>query len=294
MLLALGAVVLGAGCRDGQHSSSTALRVVATTTELADFARVVGGTHAQVYDIVRPGIDPHDFDPSPADLESLRSAAVVVENGVGLERWLSSALEAAGSRATVVDTSAGITLRPGGSGEPGDPHIWHDPRNAERMVTTVAESFAAADSANAAAYRTSAAAYVAALVALDDEIASRVASLSNKKLVTDHDAFGYFVQRYGLELVGSVIPSFDSSAELSAAAVSRIVAKIRAQGVKAVFAESNLPPKTASAIAHEAGVKVVQGRDALYGDSLGPPGSAGATYLQMMRHNVEVIVDNLA
>jgi len=276
------------------RTSSTELPVAATTTEVADFARIVGGAKVRVYDLVRPGIDPHDFDPSPADLEALRRAAVVVENGVGLERWLGPALDAAGSHAVVVDTSAGITLRPGGPGEPGDPHIWHDPRNAQRMVTAVAESFALADPAHASSYRANGATYVEVLRALDDDIAGRLATLADKRLVTNHDAFGYYAARYGLDVIGSVIPSADTSAELSAAGTIRLVRQIKAQHVRAVFAESDLPPKMAAAIARQAGVKVVEGADALYGDSLGPTGSAGATYLQMMRHNTEVIVANLS
>ena len=128
---------------------------------------------------------------------------------------------------------------------------------------------------------------------LDREIASELSALTNRKLVTNHDAFGYYVDRYGLQLVGSVIPSFDTQAELSSRDISDLVAKIRSEGVKAVFSEASLPPKTAAAIASQAGVKIVQGDDALFGDSLGPPGSDGDTYLKMQRHNTKVIVENL-
>ena len=111
--------------------------------------------------------------------------------------------------------------------------------------------------------------------------------------MSNHDAFGYYVDRYGLEFVGSVIPSFDTQAELSSNDISDLVRKIRSQGVKAVFSEASLPPKTAEAIASQAGVKVVAGEDALYGDTLGAPGSDGDTYLKMMEHNTKEIVDNL-
>jgi zinc/manganese transport system substrate-binding protein/manganese/iron transport system substrate-binding protein len=134
---------------------------------------------------------------------------------------------------------------------------------------------------------------VAALEGLDVDIAREVDALDNKKLVTNHDAFGYFVDRYGFTFVGSIIPSFDSSAELSASDLRTLVAAIKAQGVKAVFSEASLPAKTAKAIATEANVEVVEGEDALYGDGLGPAGSAGGTYLTMMRHNADTIVSNL-
>jgi ABC-type Zn uptake system ZnuABC Zn-binding protein ZnuA len=121
----------------------------------------------------------------------------------------------------------------------------------------------------------------------------QTAGLTDRKVVTNHDALGYYLDRYHLELVGSVIPSFDSSAELSGRDIRDLVARIRATGVKAVFAETSLPPRAAETIAREAGVKVVTGADALYGDSLGPPGSDGASYEMMIRHNTRTIVGNL-
>jgi ABC-type Zn uptake system ZnuABC Zn-binding protein ZnuA len=283
------------GGADGGTTSGGRLLVVATTTQTADFARVIGGDRAEVVDVVQPGVDPHDFEASPADLESLRKARVVVRNGLGLEPWLDDALAASDAEAAVVVASEGIAVRGAedGDGDEGDPHVWQDPGNAKRMVATIAEAFSAADPDGAAAYSANLAAYEAELDALDAEIAAALGSLANPKLVTDHDAFGYYVDRYGLTFVGSIIPTFESSAELSAADVTDLVARIRAEGVKAVFAESTLPPKTAEAIGREAGVTVVAGDDALYGDSLGPPGSDAATYLQMMRHNTRVIVDHL-
>jgi ABC-type Zn uptake system ZnuABC Zn-binding protein ZnuA len=122
----------------------------------------------------------------------------------------------------------------------------------------------------------------------------QIDSLANKKLVTNHDAFGYDIDRYGLQFVGSVIPSFDSTAELSGRDIRDLVAKIRATGVKAVFSETSLPPRSAETIASEAGVKVVEGEDALYGDSLGPAGCDGDTYLKMVCHNTRTIVSNLS
>jgi ABC-type Zn uptake system ZnuABC Zn-binding protein ZnuA len=161
------------------------------------------------------------------------------------------------------------------------------------MVANIAKAFVAADPAHAADFDANLASYSAQLDQLDADIAAQIATLSNKKLVTNHDAFGYYVQHYGLEFVGSIIPSFDTQAELSAADVSDLVARIKSQGVKTVFSESSLPPKTAAAIAKEAGVKVVAGEEALYGDTLGPPGSDGDTYVKMERHNTTVIVESL-
>ena len=116
---------------------------------------------------------------------------------------------------------------------------------------------------------------------------------AQRKLVTNHDAFGYYCARYGLSFVGSIIPSFDTSAELSGRELSDLVARIRSSGVKAVFSEASLPPKTAETVATEAGVQVVGGEDALYADGLGPEGSPGGTYLGAEQHNTDTIVKAL-
>jgi ABC-type Zn uptake system ZnuABC Zn-binding protein ZnuA len=162
------------------------------------------------------------------------------------------------------------------------------------MAVNIQRALAEAEPADAAAFQDRLAAYTSELETLDAEVERQVGSLANKKLVTNHDAFGYYIDRYGLEFVGSVIPSFDSSAELSGRDIRDLVAKIKATGVKAVFSETTLPARAAETIAREAGVKVVVGEGALYGDALGPPGSGGDTYLKMIRHNTATIVSNLS
>lgn len=290
-------IYAAAACAARPPAPGGALRVVTTTTQLTDFARVVGGRFVHVYGVVKPNVDPHDVEPSPADLQQMADADVLVKNGLGLEKWLEAAIDSAQPKGRVVDTSNGLALRlPAGSGDPSDadPHIWQDPRNATLMVRDIEEAFASADSAHEKEYHRNARRYMAQLAALDREVSAELRALPNKKLVTNHDAFGYYVDQYGLDFVGSVLPSFDSQAELSSADVRRIVAEIRRTGVHAVFSEASLPAKAARTIGREAGVKVVDGPDALYGDSLGPPGSAGDTYLKMIRHNTKEIVDNLS
>ncbi|MEV7807098.1 metal ABC transporter substrate-binding protein [Microbispora sp. NPDC088329] len=287
-------VLFAAGCGGSDQPSTPAdpaqpLKVVATTTQVADFARNIGGDRVRVHQLLRPNVDPHDYEPSPADMRAIAEADVLVKNGVGLEKWLEETISAAGFDGPVVDASTGVRIRD------GDPHIWHNPLNAKTMVATIERGFAAADPGDSAAYQANRAAYDAKLDALDTEIAKRIESVpaDRRKLVTNHDAFGYYLDRYKLTFVGSIIPSFDTSAELSAKQVSGLVAKIKATGVAAIFSEASLPPKTAEAIGREAGVTVVAGEDALFGDSLGPEGSAGATYLQMEEHNTDTIVNAL-
>ena len=320
LLTALAAVALVtlAGCGGGRGGAASGrLSVVATTTQLADFARNVGGDRVEVTGILKPNVDAHDYEPSPADIDAIARADVLVENGVGLEQWLAPVVSAADFHGERVDTSAGVRLLAGEEehgGQPGtvaaeapsgdaaagaagdvpkDPHIWQSPVNAKVMVGNIERALAAADPRGAGTYEANADRYAERLDRLDKEVAAQIATLTNKKLVTNHDAFNYYVDRYHLEFVGSIIPSFDTSAELSAREVDDLVARIRATGVKAIFSETSLPPETARTIASEAGVKVVTGDQALYGDSLGPAGSDGGTYIDAIRHNTRTIVDNL-
>ncbi|MBP2706501.1 zinc ABC transporter substrate-binding protein [Microbispora sp. RL4-1S] len=284
--------------QSGSAASGDRLKVVATTTQIADFVRNVGGDEVEVHQILKPNVDPHDYEPSPLDIQSIAEADVVVKNGVGLEKWLDPVIESAGFEGPIVDASRGVPIREGNGTEEeaeGDPHIWHNPQNVKIMAASIEKALAAKDPADAGAYQANLAAYDAKLDSLDADIARRIDSIppDRRKLVTNHDAFGYYIERYKLTFVGSIIPSFDTSAELSAKQISDLVAKIKASGVSAVFSESSLPPKTAEAIGREAGVKVVAGEDSLYGDTLGPEGSAGATYLQMEEHNTDMIVNAL-
>jgi ABC-type Zn uptake system ZnuABC Zn-binding protein ZnuA len=287
-------VLLAAACGDDSGTAEGGdgtLSVVATTSVVGDFATVIGGDRVEVTTILQPNVDAHDFEPAPSDIEAIRAADVVLRNGADLEAWFDDTIDASGTDATLVDTSAGVELRY--EGDEPDPHIWHDPTNALVMVENIERAFAAADPGGATGYTTNLERYRDELRSLDAEIEATTATVPNKKLVTNHDAFGYYADRYGFTIVGSVIPSFDTSAELSAADLDDLVAAIVAEGVTAVFSETSLPGDAARTIAEEAGVTVVVGEDALYGDGLGPEGSAGATYLAMMRHNTQTIVTNL-
>jgi zinc/manganese transport system substrate-binding protein/manganese/iron transport system substrate-binding protein len=283
-------VVLGGACGSDDGTAAAPkgkLDVVTTTTQLTDFARVVGGRYVTVHGLLRANVDPHDFEASAVDLVHLANADVTFENGVGLEAWFQATIGNAEPKGVIVDASRGVKLRA------GDPHIWQRPLNAKTMVADIANALVRTDAKHAAAYRANERRYQQQLDELDVEVAQAWSSVSSRKIVTNHDAFGYYVDRYDLDFVGSVIPSVDTQAELSAQDVDRLVANIRSLGVKAVFSESSVPGKTAETIAREAHVKVVAGDNALYGDTLGPPGSDADTYLKMIRHNTRVFVDAL-
>ncbi|OKI71737.1 manganese ABC transporter [Micromonospora sp. CB01531] len=301
-VLAIATIGAAAGCgANTDTGTATAAKngtvaVVATTPEVADFARNVGGNAVSVTQIIKPNVDPHDYEPTPADIQAIGAAKLVIKNGVGLEEWLDGTISAAGFKGTLVDTSQGVALRKGDPGDEetkdGDPHIWHNPRNAKIMAENIEKALVTVDSGHADAYRANFQAYAAKLDKLDADNERKFAALpaDDRKLVTNHDAFGYYIDRYQLRFVGAVIPSLDTSAELSATQINDLVAKIKATGTKAIFSESSLPPKAAEAIARQAGVKVVGGEDALYGDSLGPEGTPQGTYLGAEEHNTDTIV----
>ncbi|MEU6866243.1 metal ABC transporter substrate-binding protein [Streptomyces sp. NPDC046876] len=285
---------------DSGATDNGKLKVVATTTQVADFVRVIGGDRVAVTQLVKPNASPHEYEPTPDVIQAIGQAQLLVKNGVGLEdEWLGKTVQTSGFRGQTVDTSADISLRQGEDEETGkpvdDPHIWHNPQNAKIMCAAVEKALAKADPDHLDGYEQRFAAYAAKLDALDKDIERQINSLpeEGRKLVTNHDAFGYYIDRYHLNFVGSVIPDFSDQAELSGSQLDGLVKKIKDEKVKAVFGESSLPPKTAKTIADQAGVKVVAGEGSLYGDSLGPGGSAGDTYLKSEEFNTKTIVDAL-
>lgn len=254
------------------------LTVVATTTQLADFVQNVGGDHVTIVSLLAPNQDPHEFEPKPEDIQKLNGADIVFKNGVGLERHWAKILGNVPAPVPIIDTSRGVQLRMQ-EGEQ-DPHIWHNPRNAEVMVGNIREGLSRRDPANSAAYRANADRYAKQLEQLDSVIRQQFAALpaQDRKLVTNHDAFGYFVNAYGINFLGSVIPSGDTTAEPKPGDTDKLVQTLKSQHVCAVFTESSINPKLEQQLASDAGVALYSN---LYGDTLGPPDSDGATYLQM-------------
>jgi ABC-type Zn uptake system ZnuABC Zn-binding protein ZnuA/ABC-type Mn2+/Zn2+ transport system permease subunit len=280
--------LVGAGC-SSSGSASGNVSVVATTTQIGDWARIVGGNAVDVHQILAPNTDPHDYEPRPDDVNSTADAKVVFTNGDNLDSWIDKVVDDSGSDAKVVDLGASVPVKlPGESeGEEAsrfDPHWWHDPRNAEEAVRQIAAQLSAVDPEDKATFEANAAAYEAKLKALDAGIAHCFDSVpaADRKLVTDHDAFGYFANRYGIQVVGAVIPSQTTQAQPNAQDLTDLADLIRSEHVRAIFPESSLSPKLAQAIASQTGATV--GED-LYGDTLGPEGSSGDTYLKMEAAN---------
>ncbi len=272
----------------GNDSSSGRPRVVATTTQLGDWLRALAGERFDVHQILRPNTDPHDYEPRPADIEALARADLILRSGGDLDRWVGGAADDAGADADVVDIGAGLATRRAQSGE-ADPHWWHDPHNAEIAVERIGEALARVAPAAAPAVQRAQGGYVRALRRLTADVAACVATVprAQRKLVTDHDALGYFAARYDIRVVGAAIPARSTIAQPSAGELADLVDTIERERVRAVFPESGVNPKVARTLARETGATALY---ELYGDTLGPAGSGGDTYLKMERANADSMV----
>ncbi|WP_324908299.1 metal ABC transporter substrate-binding protein [Baekduia sp.] len=280
-----------AGCGSSSSAKPGTITVVATTTQLGDVVREIGGSAVDVHQILQPNTDPHDYEPRPRDIQRTADAKLVVTSGDGLDHWIGEVVKNAGGSPTVLDAGQGRPItRPGEDGEGTDPHWWHDPRNIEYAIGRIRDALAKADPGKTAEIDRNATTYLSEVKAMDAGIAKCFARVpvAERKLVTDHDAFGYFAARYGIDVVGAVIPSQTTQAQPSAGDLARLVATIRREHVRAIFPETSINPKLAQAIARETGATADH---ELYGDTLGPAGSAGDTYIKMEQANANAMVE---
>ena len=279
-----------AACGGPGTPAAGALRVAATTNIIGDVVRNVGGDSIALTVLMDVGVDPHSYVPTPADSAALHDADLIFANGAGLEANLEQTLDNAGGGAERIYLADGLELLTlPGQGE-ADPHVWFDVQNVVRWVDRIEQELSRRDPAQAEAYRRNAQAYRAELEELDAWVQAQIDQIpaENRKLVTNHPAFGYLAARYGLEQVGTVYP-VSPSAEPSAQDIAALEDAIRRYGVPAVFAESTVNPKLAEQVAQDTGIRVVP----LYTGSLGGPGSGAETYIQMIRYDVTAIVDAL-
>jgi ABC-type Zn uptake system ZnuABC Zn-binding protein ZnuA len=272
-LLMLAAVALVTSGEERAAKGSGRLTVAATTTQAADLARSVGGGEVEVIGLLSPNADPHDYEVRPRDLQALTDADLVVRSGGDVDEWLQEAIEGAGSDAPVVTLIDHVRRLD------DDPHWWQDPRNAIAAARVLERAMGVDGSA-----------YIARLQALDRAVAACMAEVParERKLVTTHDALGYYARRYGIDVVGAVIPSLSTRGQPSAGEVAALVRTIREQGVKAIFSESSVNAKVERAIARETGAVV---GPPLWADSLGPAGSSGATYVDSIAANTGALVE---
>jgi ABC-type Zn uptake system ZnuABC Zn-binding protein ZnuA len=299
VILAATALLAACGNADGPGSSSAAdgpgaVKVVATTTQLGDIVRRIGGSGADVTQILRPNTDPHDYEPRPSDVTATAGARVVFESGNNLDAWAKKIVDQAGGNpTTVVLADSNVDRVPGESRGPEasryDPHWWHDPANVEAAIPVIRDALARANPDAKPLFDHNAAAYLARVRRLDAgiQLCFDQVPRADRKLVTDHDAFNYFARRYAITVIGAVIPSQTTQAQASAGDVAALIKTIRREHVKAVFPENSINAKLAKAIARASGASADY---TLYGDTLGPKGSPGATYLSMEQANADAMV----
>lgn len=279
----------------GITAADLPVSVVTGNTIVQDIAAQIGGERIQATCLLQPGIDPHSYQPVPADVQRLAGARLVIINGLGFEGWFEGLAKESGCKATVVIASRGITpLKM--AGEDGqhvlvdDPHAFNAITNGVRYAENIRDALIATDGAGAEGYQSRAATYIAALRQADAEAKKQFASLAKaqRKLVTNHDALQYFAKEYGFEILAPNTALEDS--QPSAKDLAELVDFIKRQGVKGVFLEFGKNEKIIQQVATEAGVTV--GAE-LYLDGVGPAGSPAATYLGMFRHNVTSIIAGL-
>jgi ABC-type Zn uptake system ZnuABC Zn-binding protein ZnuA len=294
VLVLLAAVAVIAGCGSSSSARPGQIDVVVTTTQLGDVVRSVGGGAVDVHQILRPNTDPHDYEPRPKDIQATAGAKLVITSGDRLDAWMGDVIKNAGGSPVQLDAGAGRPVAlPGETSGPEasrfDPHWWHDPRNVEYAVVRIRDALAKANPGRTAKIDANATRYLGELHVLDAGIARCMAGVpvAQRKLVTDHDAFDYFANRYKIDVVGAVIPSQTTQAQPSAGDLADLTATIKREHVKAIFPESSINPKLADAIAHETGAS---SNYTLYGDTLGAADSTGATYLSMEAANANAMV----
>jgi zinc/manganese transport system substrate-binding protein len=265
------------------------INVVASFSILGDFAKNVGGDRVNVTTLVGPNSDVHVYTPAPVDAKKIADAKLVIINGLGLEGWLPRLVQSSGSKAAIVTATNGIAPRKLGSD--ADPHAWQSVVNAKIYVTNIRDALIAADQAGALAYRANADAYLAKLDTLDREVRDAVAQIAQarRKVISTHDAFGYFAAAYGIAFIAPQGVSTES--EPSARDIAGIVTQIRASKIPAVFLENISDPRLMRRISAETGARI---GGTLVSDSLTSENGDAPTYIDMVRHNIKALTSALA
>jgi len=281
------------------------VKALATFSILGDLVRQVGGDRVTVETLVGPDGDAHVFSPAPADAKKAAAAAVIFENGLGLEGWIDRLAKSSGAKWTVVIASKGVTAQKMEDEEDGhakghdhghghevtDPHAWQSVPNAKLYVANIRDALIAADPEGKQAYEANATAYLATLDALDAEIRAGLAKIpaERRKIITSHDAFGYYAKAYGVEIISP--QGVSTEAEASAKDVARIIRQIKAEKIPAVFVENITDKRLVERIAKETGAAV---GGTLYSDALSGPNGPAGTYVDMMRSNLRELTAALS
>lgn len=282
-------------------NSTGSLRVLATTTIVADVVAQVGGDRIQLDSLLPPGVDPHSFEATPQEVVKISEASLIFINGAGLETFLNPLLESAGAQATVVAVSDGVQLLAGTedlhsedetggqqTDPEGDPHTWFDPNNVIIWTENIAAALSQADPQEAETYQANAERYKERLRELDRWIQSQVEQIPPERrlLVTDHTSLTYYAARYGFEQVGAVIPGYSTLAEPSAQDLARLEDQIRSLGAPAVFVGEASNPVLSRRVSQDTSIQLVQ----LYNGALSTADGPAPTYIDLMRYDTGQIV----
>jgi zinc/manganese transport system substrate-binding protein len=272
----------------GPLHAQAKLNVVVSFSILGDFVKNIGGDRIEVTTLVGPDGDVHVYTPTPSDVRRIRDAKLLVINGFGLEGWLPRLLQAAGSNASVVTATEGIA--PLKAGSDADPHAWQSVANAEKYVANIRDALVAADPPDADIFRQNARNYLARLEALDGEVRQAISQIpqNRRRMISTHDAFGYFAARYGIEFIAPI--GVSTEAEPSARDIAKIIAQVKAEHIPAVFLERIGDPRLMRRISEETGTKV---GGTLYSDSLTDEKGEAPTYIDMVRHNIRTLTSAL-
>ena len=268
------------------------LRVVASFSILGDITAQIGGDRIDLHTLVGPNSDAHVYEPTPVDGKTIAQADVIVLNGLNFEPWAERLIKSAAAKGTVVVASAGVKALPFradagiGARTAIDPHAWQDLRDGQLYARNIAAALAAADPANRPFYEASVAAYCAKLASLDGDVRAAFASIpqNRRRVITSHDAFGYFGAAYGIEFIAPLGVSTEDQA--SARGVAHLIDQIRRERITAVFVENISDPRLIQQIARETGASV---GGELFSDALSKSGGPAATYTDMFRHNVNAL-----
>lgn len=294
LLVGVSLVGMLGSCARPQTTDSDKPRVVATSTILADWAEEVGGDQIQLTSILKPGDDPHVYEPVPADSAALERADLILYNGFNLEPGIIRLINAAGLNAgklAVGEVVSPLQLNKEGSQVP-DPHVWGDVRNAIAMTRSVRDALIELSPEDRQEFTEKSDRLIAQLEQLHTWIGEQIATIParNRQLITTHDAFQYYANAYGLKVSGTLI-GISTEEQPSAQTVQKLVEQVKATGTPAIFAETTINPQLMTTVAEEAGVKLAS--QELYSDSIGAPGSDADSYIQMMVANTRTIVEAL-
>ncbi len=287
-------------------SASMPLHVMAVESFLADITQNIAGDRIKVDTLLPFGMDPHAFEPVPKDVARISSSDLIIINGGGIESWLEKIIKNAEGKHFVVEASVGLKTRDRGENEEveseemkeahqheeGDPHFWLDPISVKSYVANIRDGLIQIDPDGKDTYTNNADAYIVKLNDLDAFIREQANTIPREKrlIVTNHESFGYFADRYGFTVIGTIVPSVSTGSAPSAQQIARLVDHIKSTGASAIFLETGTNPQLAEQLARETGVRVVTD---LYTHSITQQGGAAPTYIEMMKHNINTIVANL-